>query len=249
MSSSTWTPAALSSEARPLAGSCWRVVEAQHRISTLKIVDSHDEQELLEALIEEAKPPVPPECRHLHYLLATPFRYVSAYPSGSRFRRPGFTEGVFYAAEEPATAIAELAFHRLLFFVESPGTPWPSNPAEHTAFAADFATGRAIDLTTEPFAGRSSEWMHPTDYAPCQMLADESRAAAIDAIRYASVRDPEHRLNLAILSCRAFTRPEPKAYQSWRLHFHDTGVLAVCETPRTRLAFARAEFAADPRLA
>jgi hypothetical protein len=248
MSSSTWTPAALSSEAKPLAGTCWRVVEAQHRVSTLKIVDSLEEQELLEALIEEVKPPVPPECRHLHYLLSTPFRYGSAYPHGSRFRRAGFTEGVFYAAERPETAVAELAFHRLLFFAESPGTPWPSNPSEHTAFAAELATGRAIDLTAEPFAASSATWMHPTDYTPCQTLADGARAAAIDAIRYASVRDPEHRPNLAILACRVFPKPEPTAYQSWRLHFHDGGVLAVCETPRTRLAFARTDFA-DRRLA
>ena len=39
MSSSTWTPAALSSEARPLSGTCWQLVEAQHRVSTLKLVD------------------------------------------------------------------------------------------------------------------------------------------------------------------------------------------------------------------
>ena len=43
---------------------------------------------LLESLIEETKPALPPECRHLHYLLATPFRYGS-YPRGSRFRRAG----------------------------------------------------------------------------------------------------------------------------------------------------------------
>jgi hypothetical protein len=97
MSSSISTPAARSSDARPLAGTCWRLVEAQHRVSTLKLVDSVDEQALLEDLIEAGKPPLPPECRHLHYLLSTPFRYGAAYPAGSRFRRAGLTEGTFYA--------------------------------------------------------------------------------------------------------------------------------------------------------
>ena len=52
MSSSTSTPAALSSNARSMAGTCWRLVEAQHHVSTLKLVDSVDEQELLEDLIK-----------------------------------------------------------------------------------------------------------------------------------------------------------------------------------------------------
>ena len=40
------------------------------------------------------------------------------YPIGSRFRRAGRTAGVFYAAESPETAVAEMAFYRLLFFAE-----------------------------------------------------------------------------------------------------------------------------------
>src|SRR5471032_1069901 len=127
MSSSTWTPAALSSEARALSGTCWRLVEAQHRVSTLKLVDTVEEQALLEGLIQETKPALPPECAHLHYLLSTPFRYGAVRPAGSRFRRAGLSEGVFYAAEEPHTAVAEIVFWRLLFFAESPGTPWPRN--------------------------------------------------------------------------------------------------------------------------
>ena len=118
MPSTTWRRAALSSNARALSGLCWRIVEAQHHVSTLKLVDTLDEQRLLEGLIEGTKPMVPPECRHLHYLLFTPFRYGAVYPNGSRFRRAGITEGVFYAAEAVESAIAEMTFHRLLFFAE-----------------------------------------------------------------------------------------------------------------------------------
>src|SRR5262245_56151992 len=108
MSSNISTPAALSSDAHPLAGTCWRFVEAQHLISTLKLVDSVDEQNVLEDIIDSSKPPVPPECRGLHYLLSTPFRYGAVYPSGSRFRRAGMTAGVFYASETPSTGVAEI---------------------------------------------------------------------------------------------------------------------------------------------
>src|SRR5262245_21437286 len=147
MSSSTWTPDALSSEARPLAGTCWRLVEAQHKISTLKLVDTVEEQRVLEQLLEDTKPAVPPECLGLHYLLSTPFRYGAAYPQGSRFRRAGLTEGVFYAAEAPHVAVAEIVFYRLLFFSESPGIPWPTNASENTAFAVGYATRKSITLT------------------------------------------------------------------------------------------------------
>lgn len=249
MSSTTWTPDALSSEARPLSGLCWRLVEAQHHVSALKIVDSLDEQELLEKLIEGSKPPVPPECWHLHYLLSTPFRYGAAYPRGSRFRRAGLTEGVFYAAEIPETAVAELAFYRLLFFAESPETPWPINPAEYTAFSAEYATGRAIDLTRRPFQAGATSWAHPTDYGDCQRLADAARKAAVDVIRYVSVRAPRKGINLALVSCRAFAVPEPIAFQTWRIFIRDVGVQAACEAPRLRIAFDRDSFAADPRIA
>src|SRR2546430_13202034 len=36
---------------------------------------SLEEQASLELVLEESKPPLPPEARRLHYLLATPFRY------------------------------------------------------------------------------------------------------------------------------------------------------------------------------
>lgn len=249
MPSNTWTRAALSSSARSLAGVCWRMVEAQHHVSTLKLVDTISEQVLLESLIEGTKPPVPPECRHLHYLLATPFRYGAVYPAGSRFRRTGMTEGVFYAAERTETAVAELAFHRLLFFAESPDTPWPTNPAEYTAFAAEVRTKKAIDLTKGTFTAHSASWSHPTDYRECQSLADAARTAAIDIIRYRSVRDPQHGMNLALLTCRAFAEPEPVSLQTWRIYLRATGAQAICEAPKRGLAFDRSSFAADPRIA
>ncbi len=49
MSSSISTPDALSSNAYRASGTCWRVIEAQHRVSTMKITDTQAEQELLDA--------------------------------------------------------------------------------------------------------------------------------------------------------------------------------------------------------
>jgi hypothetical protein len=240
-------PAALVSDAAPWRGTAWRFVEAQHIVSTLKLVDSLAEQELLEQLLEETKPRVPPECENLDYLLKTPFRY-GPYPAGSRFRRAGHTPGVFYCSLAPETAAAEIAFYRLLFFAESPQTPVPRNPAEFTAFSVTLATPLSIDLTKGRLAGREAEWTRHSDYAPCQALAVEAREAGIEIIAYRSVRDPQRGLNLAVLECAAFEQPAPLERQTWRISFAQAGVSAIREYPRKSIGFTMEDFSADPRL-
>lgn len=249
MSSSTWTPAALSSEARPLSGACWRLVEAQHRVSTLKLVDTVEEQAILEEQIQGTKPPLPPGGERLHYLLSTPFRYGAFYPTGSRFRGAGLTEGVFYAAQEPRTAVAEIVFYRLLFYAESPDTPWPANAAEYTAFSAAYGSAKGIDLTTGKLARHETVWTHLTDYTACQALADSARAAGIGVIRYQSVRDPGRGLNVALLTIGAFARPRPIGQQTWHIRVSATGAQAVREAPKAGVTFDQKVFAADSHIA
>ena len=227
------------------------MVEGQYRISTLKLVDTLSEQERLEQLLDQTKPPVPPECRRLDYLLATPFRYGSPYPYGSRFRRAGLTPGVFYASKTAATAVAEMAFHRLLFFADSPETPWPANAGEYTAFSVRYKTAAGLDLTTPPLDRHRTAWMHPTDYAPCQALADQARDAGVEVLRYHSARDARQSgagVNLAVLTCRAFASRAPLDRHIWRILPGSTGVRAVCTFPESRLEFDRAAFATDPRI-
>jgi hypothetical protein len=217
----------------------------------MKLVDTLAEQELLEVLVESTKPLVPAECRHLHYLLFTPFRYGAPYPEGSRFRRSGLTAGVFYGSQTAATAIAEMAFHRLLFFADSPATPWPANAVEHTAFLVKVRTAAALDLTRPPLDGGRPLWTARTDYRACQDLADHARAAAVEVLRYESARDPAplRGINLALLTCRAFDSREPIERQTWRIHLGAHGVRALCEFPDQRLGFDRHAFADDPRIA
>lgn len=51
----------------------WRAVEAQHRVATMRLADSLDEQHLLEQLLEDSKPTLPVEAEGAPYLLSTPF--------------------------------------------------------------------------------------------------------------------------------------------------------------------------------
>lgn len=213
----------------------------------MKLVDTLAEQHALEQVLERSKPPVPPECRQLHYLLSTPFRYGAPYPSGSRFRRAGFTPGVFYASQAVETAVAETGFRRLLFFADSPATPWPANAGEYTAFAVQVRANAGLDLTAGALAVNVARWTDPVDYRACQALADSARAAGMRALRYQSARATGR--NLALLTCRGFASREPEARQTWRLHVDGAGVRAACDFPATRLAFDRAAFARDPRIA
>ena len=213
----------------------------------MKLVDTLPEQHQLESILDATKPPVPPECESLHYLLSTPFRYGPPYPGGSRFRRAGFTAGVFYASADPRTAVAEMAFHRLLFFADSPSTPWPSDAGDYTAFSTRFRARAGLDLRRPPFEAERTRWTHPSNYAPCQAFADAAREAVADALRYPSARDPEG-TNIALLTCRAFAAREPTARQTWRLSLNAHGVRAVCDFPDARLEFPRAAFANDTRI-
>jgi hypothetical protein len=213
----------------------------------MALVDTLEEQALLEQLLDQSKPLVPPECRHLHYLLFTPFRYAALYPAGSRFRRAGLTAGVFYASQQESTAVAELAFRRLLFFAESPATPWPENAAEYTAFAVMVSARKGLDLTRAPLDRDTAKWTDPADYTACHGLADAAREAGIQLLRYQSARAGG--LNVAVLSCTAFAGNAPLERHVWRINFGSMGVRAIGDLPGQRLAFDRDAFARDPRIA
>lgn len=216
-----WTPTALASEARAAGGEAWRVVEHQYTVSTRKVVDTLDEQGLLEDILEQTKPPYPPEAAHLHYLLKTPFRYPPS-PFGSRWRRPNDGHGVFYCAEAIRTALAEFSYWRRRFIEASPGTPLPRAQEALTVFSVAWRSRRRLDLTRPPLDADRELWTHPEDYTATQALAGEARRAGIDVIRYESVRDPAHGANLALLDPGVFDCQAPTAQQTWYLYLGAT---------------------------
>lgn len=222
------------------------MVEAQHVVSTSKLVDSLAEQQVLEQVLEDTKPPVPPECQHLDFLLFTPFRY-GRYPWNSRFRRIGETPGVFYGSEEPITAAAEVAWGRKNFFEGSPATPMPKEAGQYTAFCVSVDTPIAIDLTAPPMSQHAELWKDPNDYTACLDLADSARQDGAEVIRYESVRHPDGLANVAVLTCQAFSLPTPIDRQTWHFVLRSGRTQVICEHPKsatefefgdTRLSFA-----------
>ena len=213
MSSTTWTTREVASNAAPLRHALWRAVEAQHVVSTMALVDTVEEQHALERLLDGAKPPVPAEAAHLHWLLFTPFRYPPP-PGGSRFRGPN-DPGAFYGADEIRTACAELGYWRWRHLQHSPALSAMPTKAQ-TVFQVKLDTG-AVDLRAKPFARDRSHWTDPADYSRCQALGRTAREAKVGAIRYESVRDPKRQACCAVLSPAAFTPAVPLEQQTWML--------------------------------
>lgn len=229
----------------PYAATVWRLVEAQHRISTNRLAASIEDQALLEQLVEEVKPALPPAARHLHYLLATPFRY--GYAKASRFRRAGERPGIFYASEHIGTAVAETAYWRLHFFSRSPGFTPPTSVVEHSAFSIPVKLSHAIDLMAEPFLRAAAAWTDPDDYAACQTLAAKARAIQAQAIRYQSVRDPQQGANIALLDPAAFAARTPRNSQTWHFRYESGRITAFAALPsEKRYSFTFDQFALKP---
>ena len=177
------------------------------------LVDTLDEQALLERILDDSKPALTAAPRSLHYLLFTPFRYPPL-PSGSRFRGP-YDPGVFYGAEEARAACAELGYWRWRLLVDSPQLP-SIPPVPQTLFRTAVA-GRAVDLRAPPLSERKRQWTDPVDYSACQKFARDARDEGIQIIRYESVRDPQKGGCAAVLSHAVFTNPMPTESQTWTL--------------------------------
>jgi hypothetical protein len=224
--------------ARRISSKPWRVVEAQHRASTMRLVDTLAEQRALEDLLEAGKPPLPPEAARLHYLLATPFRYPAPPPAGSRFRGIG-DPGVWYGASAVHTALAEVAYWRMKFLADSPATP-DLPPVPHTVFRANVG-GSAIVLDDAPFARQRRQWEDPASYVATQALARTAREAGIAMIRYRSVRDPEHRACTAVLTPNAFRTSTPLEQHTWLIKVSRTRVIAETGLGAEQVAYEARE--------
>lgn len=203
------------------------MVEAQHVVSTRKLVDTLEEQELLEELIEQQKPPAPEEDEFagLHPLLATPFRYPPLR-YGSRFGRR-HERGIWYGSLSVPTALAEVAYYRLVFLDGTTANIAPV--AELTAFNAGFASDAAADLISPPFDRHVAQISSPTDYGEAQRLGSEMRADGIEVFHYRSARDQDGGVNLGLFTPRAFTGKRPgRELATW-----------VCYASRLRIDFLR----------
>ncbi len=211
MSSSIWTRCAGDSRFRTLRLEVCRVVEAQHQVSTRKLVDSLAEQILLEELIETAKPPDRTHGR-LHFLLWTPFRYPPL-AHGSRFGSR-HEPGVWYRSESWRSAFAEVAYYRLMF-LEGTRAGLGLMVTQLTAFTVRVGSPRAIDLMAPPFKAHRASIASPNTYGETQALGRAMRDAGVELFRYPSARDGAGGANVGIFCEAAFGAAKPRSLQTW----------------------------------
>ena len=226
MSPSIWTRCAGPSRVRRLAGSFRRVVEAQFRNSTRKLVDSDAEQAVLEELLDiHAKLPVPEGFAGLHYLLYTPFRHPPLR-NGSRFgtRRE---RGILYGARELPVAFAEVAYYRLLF-LEGSEAALGLLTVELTAFSFAVAAGHGVDLTRAPFAQLEAEISSKTSYGAAQQLGREMRDDGVECCVYFSARAAARGHCIAVFE-NVFKPQRPSGEERW-----------TCTASRARVEFSSA---------
>jgi hypothetical protein len=117
------------------------------------------------------------------YVMA-PFAYPS--PDGTRFGPPVMTAasfGVYYAARDEATAIAEVKHHRVAFLEAAKA---PAQDLDFEVLNAPVTGSQFYDLREK---GREFKDVYsPTDYTQSQRLGAELREKGADGIAYDSVR-------------------------------------------------------------
>src|SRR6185312_14208289 len=106
-----------------------------------------------------------------------------------------------------------------------------------TAFRAS-AGGSAVVLSQAPFDRLRRQWEDPVSYDATQALARVAREAGVALIRYRSVRDPEHRAALAVLTPKAFRKSAPLEQHTWLIKVGRAQVLAEADLGREQVSFS-----------
>lgn len=226
MSQTIWTRCAGGIRARPLRADFCRVVEAQFRNSTRKLVDSDAEQSVLEALVDTAKAPVPEGFERLHWLLYTPFRHPPLR-GGSRFGGR-YERGILYGALWLPTALAEVAYYRLVF-LEGTAADLGDVRTELTAFWFGLDARRAVDLGRLPFRNYEARLASKTSYVDSQAVGAGIRAAGVEACLFVSARAATRSMNVAVFE-NVFAPRRPKREQAWDCVARRSGVTLTSRT-------------------
>jgi hypothetical protein len=221
----------------------YRLVEDQYKNSTLKLVGSIAEQEILETLLERSKPPAPIANSRgkLSYLLYTKFRYPPLR-YGSRFGKH-IEQSIFSSSLELKTALAEQAYLQLLHNNATKAELMAAD-SSFTHFQVHVKTERAIRLEQKPFDKFKEQISHPLSYDASQALGTTMRQAGIEAFSFYSARISEG-INVGLLSIEAFAKNEEFGKQNWLAHLGKDKVIFRSLSTSEEFAFTVEDFAVD----
>ena len=150
---------------------------------------------------------------------------------------------------DAATAVAEITFHRLLFFADSPATPWPGIAGEYTVFLVRFRTTAGLDLTLPPLsadriAGRTSRTTLRARTLPIARARQASMCS-----RHAVGPRPGRREPRAAGVRRLRWRVSLRSVRPGASISARTAPARFVDFPEARLEFHCQAFAADARVA
>lgn len=223
-----------------------RIVESQEQIATANLVDTLEEQAVLEGLLEQTKPPQPITSQK-HYLLTTPFRYPPL-KHGSRFGTRS-EPSLFYASMTVATALAETAYYRFVF-LDGMESPWNGRLlTEQSSFVARIATERGAELNQRPFSRFETLLASPLDYRATQMLGQRMRDAKVEGFRFKSARDLNGGVNAGVFQPGAIRSKQPQKIQQWLCSTTGDEIVFQQNLNRNNVfRFSFTEFCVDGRL-
>lgn len=222
-------------------GVVYRVVESQEKVATMNLVDTLDEQALLEELIEESKPSLQ-AMKHRHYLIKTPFRYPPL-KHGSRFGSR-FEPSIFYAGQTLKSAICESAFYSF-YFMSRCTQPYENTIINHkTSFSVDVQDNKHIALTEISDLEITAKLTHKSDYQFTQAIGKQMRDKGISSFSFLSARC-EKEVNIGIFEIDSIIG-EPKNYLNWEVKQTAINILFYCQmNPNLSLSFDIENFLID----
>lgn len=198
----------------------WRMTELLEKTSTRKLVDSIEEQKILDQIIEESIPAI-------HPLLSRPFK-TPPLKYGSRFGKK--TEAsLWYGSLNPETAMTEKAYYQLAFINASAGD-FGTITSPIYLFSVELKIKRGIRLNEEPFVQYTHKISSPVTYEDSQSLGRRMRENHIDGFSFVSARDAKNGINIGLFNTNAFVKrqPDTASQQTWQ-----------CNTSKNSVEFIR----------
>ncbi len=204
----------------------YRIVESQELVATMQLIDTLDEQAILEQAIEASKPTLPEHAKDAtrHYLLTTLFRYPPL-KHGSRFGRR-HEPSLFYASHDLDAALSESAFYSFYFMsrTETPFDGVINN--KKTSFSVAITTENYADLCALDDTGIQAKLQHKSDYSYPQGVGTFMRDEGIDVFSYFSTRHPKGK-NLGIYYLNAL-KGSPQEELHWMVKQNRNTIMYIC---------------------
>jgi len=220
---------------KPIQRQVYRIVENQQQIATTHIVDTLEEQLLLEEMIEKTKPELAKNLSNRHYLMSTPFRYPPLR-YGSRFGTR-YQPSLFYGSLSKETLFAESSFYRFVFWYGMQTPPKSQKlMTQHTVFSVDIKFKSGLVLQGEPFSKYKSQLRHKQKYSDTQLLGRQMREHKVVGFEFASARCDEG-VNVGLFSIDAISSKKPKLEEAWLCETRANAVVYVNPLSREKMNY------------